>query len=102
MNNKTFEDIVDNRFEVCKNTLFKKAKEYSSDDDRLHNFMMAAQINGDTPAQALWGMYTKHLVSIMDMVAYGNVSPEMIEEKFTDVINYMLLLEAIMVEEMEC
>lgn len=53
MNSKDFEALVDNRFKECRETLFIKGKEYSSDTDRLHNFKTAARVDGITPEEAL-------------------------------------------------
>lgn len=51
---------------------------------------------------ALWGMWKKHIVSIIDMVQdieNGVIpSPDMVEEKLGDNINYTLLFEAMLVE----
>lgn len=99
MNNKDFEALIDNRLKECRETLFAKGKEYSSDTDRLHNFKIAARIAGITPEKALFGMYLKHLVSVMDLINFpGDATPELIKEKIGDSINYHLLLEALLVE----
>ncbi len=99
MTHDEFEKIVQARISECTETMFCKNKEYSAGQERLHNFYAAARMNGKTPEQALWGMVTKHLVSVMDMVAdteFGIVqSRERIGEKLGDVINYMYLLEGL-------
>lgn len=97
MNTELFNKILNKRIEKIRNVLEKKATEYSSSDNRLHNFDLAAQINNMTSEQALWGMSTKHLVSIIDMVEdSSNLTVEMIDEKIGDMINYLILLEAIL------
>jgi hypothetical protein len=99
MDSKTFDTILDNRLELSKSILGIKAKEYSSDKDRLHNFKRAAQVLGTTPEKALMGMFIKHFVSILDMVDFeGKVDDCLLEEKIGDAINYMILLEAILKE----
>jgi len=99
MNNKYFNDIVRNRLDTCKGILTKKNEEYSSDTDRLHNFKVAARTNNTTPELALWGMYTKHLVSVMDLKdSPETATKELLAEKITDSINYHLLLEALLQE----
>lgn len=101
MNNDDFNAVVISRLNKCNDILFAKNKEYSSDTDRLHNFKVAARVNGCTPEQALWGMNTKHLVSIMDLVEDpSKATKEMIDEKITDSINYLLLLEALLIERL--
>ncbi|MCP4127754.1 MAG: hypothetical protein GY753_11905 [Gammaproteobacteria bacterium] len=83
-----------------KKVLGTKAGEYAHGGDRLHNFKVAAAVNDVPPEQALWGMATKHLVSVMDLVAGRLVArPEMVDEKIGDMINYLILLEAILKEE---
>lgn len=105
MDNDTFTLLVDKQLNHCAQTLVKKGEEYASDVDRLHNFKVAARINGTTPEKALWGMYTKHLVSVMDLVEYpGHATEKLMFEKIGDSINYMVLLKALLVERMreEC
>ena len=99
METKIFDAILKNRIESIQIVLGSKAKEYAHGDDRLWNFKVAARANGTTQAKALWGMATKHLVSVMDLVTGRLVSsPEMVDEKIGDLINYLILLEAILSE----
>lgn len=101
MKNKEFNSLVHDRILSIQSVLMSKAEEYSSKEDRLHNFKMAARVNNTTPELTLWGMYTKHLISVMDMVC-GLQEPteEMINEKIGDSINYHILLEAILKEKL--
>ena len=96
MTNKEFQELLKKRLSSIKAVLGQKAKEYASDGDRLHNFKMAARIKGESPAQALWGMAMKHLVSVVDLIE-GNQEPTeaMVDEKIGDLVNYMILLEAL-------
>jgi len=97
-----FESILAKRLSSIATTLGSKAKEYAQDDDRLYNFKVAARINNETPAKALWGMATKHLVSVTDLVnAKLDNKTGMVDEKIGDMINYLILLEAILKEEKE-
>lgn len=78
--------------------LCKKAAEYAT-DDRLHNFKIAAALEQITPIQALAGMMSKHTVSVYDMCMSSQDYPiELWEEKITDHINYLLLLNAMVRE----
>ena len=80
-------------------TLGNKAKEYSRDGDRLHNFKIAARMNDVTQAQALWGMAMKHLVCVDDMVKGRTVATkDVVDEKIGDMMNYLVLLEAVLTE----
>ena len=103
MKTEQFNEIVEARCEKIKKVLVKKAAEYSSDTDRLHNFKVASRINDETPEKALWGMMAKHLVSILDIVAATRggrrPSAELRDEKVGDAINYLILLEALLIEQ---
>lgn len=96
-----FNDIVSRRLAFCTETLSTKANEYAT-ADRLHNFRVAAALQGCTPERALLGMWAKHIVSVVDLVRKideGGLPPELlVEEKVTDTINYALLLEALIEE----
>jgi hypothetical protein len=99
MKNEQFNKIVSEQLERCTNILCSKAKEYAT-EDRLHNFKVAAALQGLTPRQALAGMMAKHSVSIYDMAtSTEQFSMAMWEEKITDHMNYLLLLKAIIEEE---
>lgn len=99
MNQKEFNEILQARIESIQNVLGIKAREYAQKGDRLHNFKLAAQIDNETPEQALWGMLKKHLVCIIDMKdGRLEATEELINEKIGDAINYLILLEALMKE----
>lgn len=99
MDTSTFNDIVQHQIERSTSTLVKKAEEYAT-EDRLHNFKVAAEIQGITPRKALAGMLAKHTVSVFDMCASDeSYSDAMWDEKITDHINYLILLRAIVEEE---
>ena len=101
MTNEMFKVMVDRRFEKCRETLIKKASEYApDDDDRLHNFNIGAAYLDCSAERYALNLLTKHLVSIRDMVASGYWDEERIDEKIGDAMNYLLLLEAIMKEDL--
>lgn len=101
MNVQKFNEIVAAQIKRSTDILCVKAKEYAT-EDRLHNFKTAAALEGLTPRQALAGMMAKHTVSVYDMCMSSNdFSREMWEEKITDHINYLLLLKAIVEEELQ-
>jgi hypothetical protein len=105
VNAKDFDVIVKERIEAIEKTLASKGKEYSSDADRLHNFKEAARLESIHPITALRGMMLKHIVSVNDMCrdyVEGKIHSEaMINEKFGDYVNYLILLEALMKERNE-
>ena len=99
-----FNLLASSRFDACSYILGIKSQEYSRDADKLHNFRRAADMLGCTPEAALVGMWTKHIISILDMVddlERGILPPEArLSEKMTDIINYSVLLEALITERL--
>jgi DNA-binding MltR family transcriptional regulator len=91
--------IVDSRINKIKALLNQKGSEYATKDDKLHNFKVVANINKVTPKQALWGMASKHLYSVMKIVSEKNSSISVADEKIGDLINYLILLEALVQEQ---
>ena len=103
MNADQFNQVVDNRCNEIKRILTKKAGEYATDSDRFHNFNVAARIANTTPERALKGMMLKHEVSVMDLIEWADIAPEklteaLIDEKIGDNINYLLLLEGLLLQ----
>ena len=99
MEDNTLNVIVHNGFYRALTVLSKKAPEYTDKHDRLSNFKKAGVLQGITAEQALFGMLAKHLVSLAEMVAKGESSQSMWEEKLTDAQNYLFLLEGLLVEK---
>lgn len=104
MKNEEFEEVINKRIEMCKTVLCNKADEYAT-DDRLHNFKVAGELQSCTPVKALGGMMAKHTVSVYDLIddyEQGKaISKEMWAEKIGDSINYLLLLTALLEEDIE-
>ena len=102
MNTTTFERLFEEQVNRSRSVLVSKAKEYAT-EDRLHNFKVAAALEGKTQEQALAGMMAKHTVSVYDMAESGLAYHiELWQEKITDHINYLFLLNAIVREERQC
>ena len=101
MTHNEFNLILSARIDQMQKVLGSKAEEYANDADRLHNFKEAARINECTIIEAWRGMVIKHEVSVRDMLKSGGVpSPHWIDEKIGDMINYLVLLEAIYYEQL--
>lgn len=99
MTTEEFNIEVEKSFLRSKSLLIKKGSEYSQDGDRLGQFYRAGASQGISPTQALWGMATKHITSLSDMVK----DPEMytikqFNSKITDLRNYTFLLDALLRE----
>lgn len=99
MTQADWEDILGYRLGKIKRVLDKKAEQYALDGDRLSQFRSAARMRDTTLPQALWGMAMKHLVSVQDIVD-GRLEPTplLVSEKIGDLINYLILLEAVLAE----
>ena len=102
MNSEKFTDVMMDQVKKCKDVLFNKSHEYAAGGDRLHNFKNAAGMMGCNPKEALAGMMAKHTISIYDMCRSDrDFDISLWNEKITDHINYLLLLKAIVVEEID-
>jgi hypothetical protein len=100
MDAKKFDEIVETQITVCRDVLMGKGAAYATTHDRLHNFRVAANLQGITMKQALAGMMAKHTISVYDLCNSGDPIPEVIwDEKITDHINYLIILMAIVQEE---
>ena len=100
MKTEDFNNIIEDQLNRSKDVLCSKAAEYAT-DDRLHTFKVAAELQGCSTKKALAGMMAKHTVSIYNMCVSDKLnSTEMWNEKITDHINYLLLLRAIIEEDM--
>lgn len=98
-----FNDVLKRRIEDLQETLSKKGQEYAG-VDRLSNFKSAAALNNCTQAEALWGMVTKHIIALKDFVHLPHSTQTgrlQWDEKIGDIIAYMVLLDAIVTEELE-
>ena len=108
MQNKRFQEILESRLVKIKDILEKKASEYASDDDRLANFKSSNKIEQlcfNQPInkfQTLFTKLTKQLDGVTTMIKTPTIATEyLINEKIGDVINYLILLEAMFIEFLE-
>jgi len=106
MKHEVFDKLLNQILQRTIKVLKSKSAEYSTDYDKFYNFKRTATILGKSPEQALWGMALKHLVSIIDIIEnietnrqYPNKS--LLEEKITDMVNYLILLEGVIKENAE-
>lgn len=99
MNHAEFEIVLNERINAIRSVLASKAKEYSSDEDRMHNFVRSGEILRCSPESAALAFAVKHLTSAMDLIASaesGTLKRDVIKEKFGDLINYLILIEAML------
>lgn len=102
MNHLKFNQIVEAQAKYSLDLLTKKGKEYDDNTfDRLHSFKTAAALVGGNQTAALAGMMAKHTVSVYEMCNQPALySRERWQEKITDSINYLLILRAMVEEEL--
>lgn len=93
-----FENVIEESLQRIRETLIVKGREYRRNDNPFHNFEAAARKKNETREKALYGMAMKHTVSIDDIrndLDEGIIpSKDLVEEKFTDALNYLLLEKA--------
>lgn len=100
MNSDEFGNVLSAQIQRTIDTLGHKANEYADDDERLHNFKVIAELQGVSLRQAVVNLMAKHTVSIFDMARDPSTfTKEAWDEKITDHINYLILLQAALVEE---
>ena len=99
MDNEQFLIELESAFLRSKRVLDKKGKEYSEGVDRFDQFKKAGILNNVSPTEALWGMASKHIISVADMVKDPvNYSLKQWREKVGDLRNYTFLLEGLLID----
>lgn len=98
-----YEKLLSDTLMQVKNTLDVKAKEYRRENNPMHNFDEGARITGQTREQVIYGFALKHHISIADLrkdVEKGDLpTAEVINEKYNDAINYLILEKISMLEK---
>lgn len=94
----TGDDFFARQFADCLDLIKRKNADYSQGEqkgDRIAAFRRMAKDNGITMEQ-VWGVLCgKHLGAVNKFIKEGIVESEAIEGRIHDVINYMVLLAAI-------
>lgn len=100
MNKTEFNKLVDERIKLIQSVLQKKGAEYANDKDVFHNFEEGTKMSfHDTREMVAWEYMMKHMISIKDMISSKQTfSEHVIREKFGDAINYLILMESMMLE----
>lgn len=100
MDQKLYQQIIENMLKVCMDALISKNDEYATKTDMLHNFRISATLQGLSIRKALSGMMSKHTVSVYDMINNSkSYDMKLWEEKIKDSINYLLILRCVLEEE---
>ena len=106
MNQDRFNLLVQETVTETAKLLVLKGGEYAGSEDRLANFKRGASLTGATPLQVAFIYASKHYDAIATFVR-DNASgvyrerSESIGGRFDDLINYCILMKAIIQEEIE-
>lgn len=99
MNLEDFNCVVLETTEAINKLLVVKGGEYANSGDRLANFKRGASLTGCTPLQVAFIYASKHYDGIASYVKDPTrPSSEPIEGRFDDLINYCILMKAIIKE----
>ena len=107
MTRERFSEYMRTRFARCENTFDSKNKEYATADNFMRNFENGIGISTcHTPEAVAWNYATKHLESIRSIISDldGGAlepSPSLVTEKFGDAINYLIIIEAMLLHRNE-
>lgn len=100
MNQKEISDLANVMLSECFTLLQEKNKDYSIEEDALAGFKNVAKEIKVTPLK-VWFVYArKHWGAISNYVRNnGKIESEPIESRLTDMINYCILLKALIEDE---
>lgn len=105
MNHSEFNKIVESTITNTQKLLVSKGAEYAGNEDRLSNFKRGAELTGSNPLQIALIYLSKHYDSLGTYVRNESLNPELnknlsepIEGRLDDIINYCILIKAIIQE----
>ena len=108
MTRRQFEVYLEHVLDRTKKVLGNKGDEYSYNNGAFENFEEGVGLGFSITREAVaWGYAVKHLQAVKAMITQiekGNevqLTNTLVEEKFGDVINYMILIEAMLKERIE-
>lgn len=97
-----FDEAVKSTVDTCLNTLVVKGREYRRNGNPFHNFDKGSEVTGRSREDVIWGMALKHFISVQDIKndMKSNILPtkEVLDEKYGDLINYLLIEKASILE----
>lgn len=104
MTHKEFEQVFERAVERSRDVLLSKLKEYTGNDDQLESFKTQAGMSlAETPMGIAYELMVKHIYSVRKIVEEyeqngKRPSVRLMNEKFGDAINYLILIEALFLE----
>ena len=103
MKEKEFTKLLNKVFDRTENILLKKRNEYAHKEDVFKSFKNGTGFSLHTePEQVAWSYLAKHLESIQSIIRKlpnERPSEELINEKFGDAINYLIIIEGLLREK---
>ena len=107
MTTKDFEAILTSQVETEKLIVLERAKAYATNGDRLGNFYEGATLNQTTPMKYGFGLVSKHIIALRDLIfklsagkgEFTEKEAGKVDEYVTDIRIYAALLKALYVEE---
>lgn len=101
MTNKAFYELMNNIFADALIIAEQKGADYTKGStDALANFKEGGKAIGINPKEVCWVFMNKHYQAITNYVRTdGKSESEPISERIKDMINYLVLLQAIITEE---
>lgn len=94
-----FNEVVEDAASKIIERLSYKGSEYGLTADRLRQFYDAAEILDCTPEQAAWTYAMKHIVKVSQHVKDNTLTIGIFDESGYDIMAYMVLIEAILIED---
>jgi hypothetical protein len=98
MTEDEFDEVIDKTLNKARDILIVKGKEYRRNGNPFHNFDEGARMRGMLREKVLDGFVLKHEISVNDMVNDIDKgilpSKEVVEEKFGDILVYLLIKKA--------
>jgi len=103
MNFKTFDEVVEEQFKICKETLKIKEKSYAPEQDRLEQFKRLAEFRRKTEFEIAADLMQKHTTKIYDLLD-GRIKGFDLDEwteTIKDHINYLILAKALLIDKLK-
>lgn len=105
MTEERFEELVEEQLEMVRQVLIEKAKEYRRNANPFHNFDKGSKRTGLSREKVIDGFLLKHEISISDITddVENQLYPslELLDEKFTDNINYLIIKKLSIIDKIK-
>lgn len=105
MDAQKFEKLCRELLDKSEDTLFRKSKEYATDEDRLANFRQPTSMTGMSTAEVCLMYQMKHICSVTKIAKETSKgilpTKELLQEKCQDMLNYTLIFYTTVCELIE-